>query len=279
MSEDVSLQFLASKVDIRCTDPRVAEALNYLSVKAKQNFPVAHELTYSVAGEGPYDIYEEGDFLDSVESADDVLYVIYGRVHRRILERLVLSRWVVLHGGLATINGSRMLLLGHKGSGKTTLLTRLLFSGHQVEGDEMVLVRNGEVLAFPRSFHFKPGIERHAPELAGQLNGLPKKRMGDDDLLAFDPTLFGFDWAISQGPVRQVVWLNPNHGGTTSVSELKPFAIIQRILESSLGWGEQREHLVAEATRLGAIGGTELALGDPKSAVRALERIAMAEFS
>ena len=143
----------------------------------------------------------------------------------------------------------------------------------------MVLVRNGQVLAFPRSFHFKPGIERHAPELAGRLDGLPKKKMGGEDLTAFDPALFGFDWTITKGPVDLVVWLSPNHGGTTSISELKPFAIIQRILESSLGWGEHRDILVAEAARLGAAGGKELALGDPESAVRALEGMIAGEFA
>ena len=271
MSEGVSFQLLGSKVDILCEDPGVAETLKYIPVKARQDFPITNRLSYSVSGQGPYRIDEKDDFLDSVDSADDVLFVIYGRVHRRILERVVLSGWVVLHGALAAINGCRILLLGDKGSGKTALSARLLFSGHRVEGDEMVLVRNGQVLAFPRSFHFKPGIERHAPELVGRLEGLPKKKMGGDDLIAFDPARFGFDWSINKGPVDVVVWVTPNHGKATSISELKPFAIIQRILGSSLGWGEHRDILVAEATRLGAAGGKELILGDPESAVSTLE--------
>ncbi len=273
MGKHVSFRLLTSEVDIHCDDPRVAEALNYIPVKATQNFPVTNRMNYSVAGEGPYRIAENDDFLDSVETADDVLFIVYGRIHRRILERLVHSRWVVLHGGLATLNGCRMLLLGHKGSGKTTLSTRLLFSGHQVEGDEMVLVRNGQVLALPRAFHLKPGIERHAPELAGRLDELPKKKMGAVDLTAFDPTRFGFEWAIHKAPVDLVIWVSPNHGGATSLTELKPFQLIQRILESSLGWGEQRNILVAEAARLGSGGGKELTLGDPESAVRALEKL------
>jgi hypothetical protein len=258
-------------LDIRCDDPRVTKALNYLPVKARQDFPINNRMTYSVAGKGPYRIDESGDFLDQVETADDVLFVIYGRVHRRILDRYVLSGWVVLHGGLVMINGCRALLLGHKGSGKTTLSTSLLFSGHPVEGDEMILARNGQVLTFPRSFHFKPGIERHVPELAGRLGGLPKKKMGEDDLIAFDPTLFGFDWAITKGPIDKVVWVSPNHGKETSISALAPFAVIQRLLESSLGWGEHRDILVTEAARLGAAGGIELLLGDPKNATNALE--------
>ena len=40
---------------------------------------------------------------------------------------------------------------------------------------------------------------------------------------------------------------------------------------SGLGWGERRENLVAEATRLGGSGGKELILGDPGSAVASLE--------
>jgi hypothetical protein len=95
--------------------------------------------------------------------------------------------------------------------------------------------------------------------------------MGGDDLIAFDPALFGFDWTIAKGPVDLVVWVSPNHGGGTSLGGLEPFSMIQKILESSLGWGEHRDILVAEAARLGAAGGKELTLGNPESAVRALE--------
>ena len=96
MGEGVSFQLLASKVDIRCEDPGVAETLNYIPVQARQDFPIATRLSYSVSGHGPYRIDEQDDFLDSAETADDVLFIIYGRVHRRILERAVLSGWVTM---------------------------------------------------------------------------------------------------------------------------------------------------------------------------------------
>ena len=132
MSDGISFQLLGSKVDIHCEDPSVVETLNYIPVNARQPFPITNRMTYSVSGTGPYRVLENDDFLENVTSADDVLFVIYGRVHRRVLERAVLSGWVVLHGALASINESRTLLIGHKGSGKTTLATRLLFSGHPV---------------------------------------------------------------------------------------------------------------------------------------------------
>ena len=54
-----------------------------------------------------------------------------------------------IHAGCADFGGRRMLVVGRGRAGKTTLMTRLLFEGFAVQGDEMVIVRNGRVLAYP----------------------------------------------------------------------------------------------------------------------------------
>ncbi len=66
-----------------------------------------------------------------------------------------------------------MLLVGPSGAGKSTLVLRLLFDGAAAHGDESALVRDGHVLAVPRPFHLKPGVDAMVPEIAPFLGALP----------------------------------------------------------------------------------------------------------
>jgi hypothetical protein len=266
-----TFQLLSCWVNIQYEDPALHRTFRYLVERARQSFEVRKSLTYEVRGTGPYDILEEGDALDRVLTRADVLHVVYYRVYRRILERFVLAGWITLHAALATINGRRTMILGHKGVGKTTLAARLLFAGHAVEGDEMALVRNGLALALPRAFHLKPDIGRFVPEVAGIVGGLPKVFSGPVEISALEPCECGFDWTIAVAPVDRVVWITPNHGGGTELKPRSSFATIRSIIECSLGWGEAREALVAAASSLGRAGGHELVMGNPHDAVHLLE--------
>ncbi len=268
-----TFQLLSCWVNIRYEDPALQRTFRYLAECARQSFEVRKSLTYEVRGTGPYDILEEGDPLNCVLRRADVLDVVYGRVYRRTLERFVLAGWVALHAALATINGRRTMILGHKGVGKTTLATRLLFAGHAVEGDEMALVRDGLALALPRAFHLKPDIDRFVPEVAGIVGDLPKAFAGPVEISALEPSEYGFDWTIAVAPVDRVVWITPNHGGGTELKPRSSFATIRCIIECSLGWGEAREALVAAASSLGRAGGHELVMGNPHDAVSLLEAI------
>jgi len=270
-SRRTSFQVLASAVQIQYADARLESAFRYLAERARQPFDIRRTLSYEIRGSGPYEIYEEGDLHGEAANAVDVVHVVYGRVYRRVLERYTLTGWVAFHGAVASVGGRRTLILGHKGTGKTTLATRLLFSGHRVEGDEMVLVRSGQVLPLPRAFHLKPGIVRHVPELGGLLPDLPKAYTGDIEISALDPSQAGFDWAISVGPIDRVGWITPNHGKETRLEVRSSFETLRHVLECSLGWGERRDVLVATAAELVAPGGFELFLGDAAEAVALLQ--------
>jgi len=257
-------------VDIRYEDMRLKKKLSYLAVPAKQALPVRKTLTYEVKGASPYTIMEEGDRLDVVKTMSDVLYLIYLRVHRRVLERFIQSGWIILHAALATIDDKRTLFLGDKGAGKTTLATYLIHAHHQVEGDEMVLVRNAQAIPVPRAFHMKPGIENQVPQLAGLVADLPKGLSGDLEFSAFNPSKFGFDWSMKIGPVDRIVLITSNHGGDTTLIKCTSFQLIQEIIQHSLAWGESRNKLLEAASRLGFNGGYILALGSPEDAERLL---------
>jgi len=267
----ITFQLLSCQVEIDHEDPAIADKLDYLVNRARQPIESRQTFRYEVRGTSPYEIREGGDLVGSYGTPDDVLYVIYSRVHRRVLERFVSSGWVVFHGAIARVKNRRLLILGEKASGKSTLAMRLMFAGHQVEGDEWAMERNGEVLAFPRNLHLKPGIEVQIPEMADHLDTLPITYMGDARISALDPSLLGFDWDITVGPVDEVIWLTANHGGETSLERRPPFDAIRKIIESALGWGETPEAVVAAASRLGGAGGIELVLGDAREGARLLE--------
>ena len=269
-TESLQFQLLSCRVEVAFDDPALEATLQYMAETAEQTCAVRKTLRYAVEGSGPYAVFEEGDPLGRWESPGDVLYVIYGRVYRRVLERFMLARWVVLHAALANIKGTRTLLLGDKGAGKTTLSTRLLFDGHDVEGDETVLVRNGLALALPRRFHFKPNIERQVPELADAVADLPKTYAGPTEVSAFDPAVHGFPWKIAVGPIDRVVWITANHGGETALVPQASFPMIQFILKSAIEWGETRDLLVAVATEIAGKGGFELILGNAADAAKLL---------
>ena len=256
---------------IRHEDPGLRQTFEYLVEHAAQAFPIRKTLSYRVHGRGPFEILEEQDRLDTAETRDGVLNIIYTRVHRRVIERFVHSGWVTLHGALATVNGRRTLLLGSKGAGKTTLALRLLYQGHQVEGDEMVFVRRGSAVALPRPFHIKPRTEQQVPEIASLLNGLPRVLNGPNVVTAFDPAKANFAWTIRLGPIDRLVWLVPNHGGVTALTKKLSFEAVHRIVENTFGWGEARSTVVSEASMLGAGGGYELLNGNPWKVVRLLE--------
>ncbi len=277
MSNDhqgISFQILSCRISISYDDPRLRSTLDYIAVEAVQDVTITKTLSYTVAGTGPYEIREENDFLDRVGSADDVLFRIYRRVYRRVLDRYVLAGWVVLHAGAVKVNGSRLAILGDKGAGKTTLMTRLMCAGHQLEGDELLLARGDQLLAVPRRLHLKPDIESNVPQLAGQLDDLPVTRAGDTKIRALDPVLHGFDWQISVGAVDHWIWLSPNHGGNTRLDKMTSFIMMQRMLESYLGWGESRRQVVNCVAGLATKGGFRLLLGNADEAAMQLQTLA-----
>jgi len=267
----VRFQLLGCAVEIGCEDPALAERFRYVTLRAEQPVSPRCTLRYRVVGGGPYQVEQDGDPSDEVETADDAIFVVYRSAYGRAIERVALAGWVVFHGVLARIAGRRHLILGSKGSGKSTLATRLLFSGHSVEGDELALARGDQVLAFPRRFHLKPGIERDVPQLEPFMAGLPT--VGDRDRIrvaGLDPTELGFPWRLECAPVERVVVLTPNHGGRTRLERLPPHAVIERLLQSSFRWGESRHSLLAAASRLGGGGGWRLELGSAEAALAVL---------
>lgn len=267
-------QLLCAGVDIHCDDPSLLPYLKYITVGAEQTVPQQVHMVYCVRGHGPWEVFEDEQLAASAATVMDVQYHLYLRIYRRVLERYVLAGWIGLHGALVNICDRRLLLLGDKGAGKTTLTSKLLFQGHAIEGDEMVLVRGEQVMALPRRLHLKPGISEQVPELAPLLEKLPESWAGEQQLRGLDPTELGLPWVIHSGQVDHIVWLRPNHGGDTSTCPLSSMALLQRLMEAYLGWGESRSQVVSYCAGLASHGGYELVQGRPDMAIAELAALA-----
>ena len=162
----------------------------------------------------------------------------------------------------------------NKGAGKTTLTSALLFAGHEVEGDEMVLLRDTIAMASPRRLHLKNGIENQVPELAPLLAQFPTAYAGTEVLRALDPTELGYKWVIRAGLIDHIIWIRPNHGEETALAPLSSLLILQHLIEGYLGWGESKEQVFRYCAQISRPGGYELALGQPRDAIVQLESLA-----
>jgi hypothetical protein len=226
-------------------------------------FHVDRDETAYVVREDERAFYRDG-------SADRVVIELFRRMHAVIYDEM--SGCPRLHAASGMYEGMPFLAVGPKGAGKSTLMTRLLFEGFTVFGDEMVLGLGDEVIALPRRFHVKSPALALLPEVAAIAGRLPSV-MSDAGyrILAFDPTDAGFPWAIRPARPGAIFFLEPNHGGTTTVAPSPKVAMIQALMTQSTLDGDDSGAWIRSLGTL--VRGAEcftLRVGDLTAAVRVI---------
>jgi len=272
---DVTFRLLPYEIRVTADDEALERTIAYLVNHATQDGVVRRNAAYHVAGNGPYELLQDGDPMGPARTADDVLYLLYQRCYGRLLDHMTLGGWVALHGVLVRVGGGRRIMVGEKGAGKTTLALRLLHDGCPVEGDEIVFVRDGIAVALPRPFHLKPGTARLVPELAPSLDALPSTSTSDGmRIVAFDPALAGFDWHLRVGPVDGVVVLRRNHDGEAHLDELTALDAVRFLVDHAFPATESRPQLLrAAASVAGHVTAHQLEVGPVEDSARALREI------
>lgn len=231
---EISFRLLASGFDIATDSAAVASALAFIIPAAKQDLPLIGTHRYEVRRSGErYEIAEDGVGVDHERCPEFVMHWISRRT-----KRIALETWgdsVMVHGGLGLHRGRRFLLAGARFAGKTTLMARLLYAGAAVEGDEMVLLRDGAATAFPRPFHMREDSLALLPELADRMADTPylvDER--DRRIYGFDPAKAGFDWRIRSGPLDSIFFLEQNHGGQTRLVPMPKVEMVQQLMQQCL---------------------------------------------
>ena len=144
------------------------------------------------------------------------------------------GRYPLLRAASVLRGGIRGLLIGGWGSGKTGLVLRLMMEGFSVEGDELVMVREKSVLAVPATLRIRQSELRSAGPLANAIVASPSSEdWHGRHTYAVEPCAMAPDgtapaagvapaktapaktWHIDAGPAKLLIFLEPNHGGTS----------------------------------------------------------------
>lgn len=229
-----SFQLLACAFRFETDDAEVADALEFLTPHATQDYPVSTSYRYEIRlRDDRYEIAENGVDLDYERCPEFVMRSLYRRINRLAMDAVAGA--TIIHSGSGRHRGQRFLVVGARLSGKSTVMARLLFEGVEAQGDEMALLSDGMTTPFPRRFHVREASLAYLPELEAMLTTLPYLT-GEQDrrLFAFDPAKAGFDWRIDTGPVGVVFFLEQNHGGQTRLVPCSKVNMVQHVMTQCL---------------------------------------------
>ena len=231
-----SVHLLACEFHVTADTERVLRWLDAVLPSAVQDHPVSRRHRLDVREDaGGYRVREDGEDRGVHASPEDAAALVERRLHE--LAFAAFAGCTKIHAGCATWDGRRFLVVGHGRAGKTTLMTRLLVDGFPVEGDEMVLVRDGQVTAYPRRFGIRRRTLRLVPQvgaLAPELATVPPPDEPDGyHVLALDPSQLGLRWRIRTGPVDILLLLEGRHAGPTQARSCPDQLMVQSVMAQS----------------------------------------------
>ena len=271
-----SMQLLGCEFSVVSDCDELVAALDDMLPRAWQRFPVSRRhLLEAWRREDGYDLSEDGRALAKRVAPRSAADFLVERMHQTAVG--VLDEYTKIHAGCATWRGKRFVAIGPARSGKTTLMTRLLYEGFDVHCDDLVLLRRGDVLPYPKLFR----VRRNALHLLPQLSPSVRERASGRDHLPLDPVRLGFAWRVEPAPPTVVFFLERNHSGATKREVCPRIAMAERIMSHSNGpaggareWLEDVRRLVESATPFVlTVGDLDMAVGAIKAALSEAEAI------
>jgi hypothetical protein len=264
-----SCHLLACQFEILADCEQVMQELSRLLNCARQEYPPSRHYRYRVTRcDERYSIREDGGAMEVLPDVGQTATRLAQRMHDLALAAL--PDYTRVHAGCADWQGKRALVIGAQGSGKTTLMMRLLCEGFTVHADEMVLVRAGEAVPFPRRFRIKASTWELVPQLGTQ--GCRPATGEREPIGLFDPSEIGLEWCITPGRVDAMFFIDPNHGGATSISRCPKYLMARQVMAQSrppgAGGREWIHHMCATVANADCF---SLTLGDLDTAVSSVQ--------
>ena len=220
-----SVRLLACEVEVDLDSAPLARWLDARLPDADQDFPISvrSRLTVREAGD-EYEIRIDDGAPQRVAGLGDAGETVLAHLNRRALRAL--GGFTKVHAGCGRWHGRRFLVVGPRRAGKSTLMASLLCEGAEVEGDELVVMQEGQATAYPRRFGIRAGSVALVPRLAA---ARPESGGG----FYLSPSALGHPWRIAPGPVDAVFFLEPNHGRPTRVEPCPRYLMVQRVMAQS----------------------------------------------
>jgi hypothetical protein len=224
------IRLLSCEFEIRTNSREIIDRLSWITPRAEQHVPVVEHCTVTVDWTGDeFRIDIDGVNEDFELSVTSALETLYQGLHRRAVAAL--PDHIRITAAIGMHAGSALLLIGPGRAGKTTLALSLMLEGIEITGDQLVLLRDGEVLAFPRKFY--PREEslsrlhrlRLFDKFAECINNPQQYRV-----VALDPLEFGKPWRITPTPVSTILYIEPNFGGTSTLRRSGKIDMVRRVL-------------------------------------------------
>jgi len=210
--------------------------------EAEQDYPVTKKSVYDLnVGDGVCEILRNGEVLHTSDDLYKTIFNLQWLMHKEALGGI--TDRIRIHAGCGEWEGKRFIIVGDKGAGKTTLMITLLLAGFRVVGDELVLVKEGKALPFPRRFNIKQESTRLLTQMTELLETLPyNMTYYNHKMYSLSPQDLGREWKIDEGEVRAVFYLVPNHGGETRIEECPKFLMVNRVMPMSF-LSENDDHM------------------------------------
>jgi len=210
---------------VRVDSAPLARWLDARLPDADQDFPVSVRSRVAIREIGDdYEIQVDDAAPHRVAGLDNAGETVLALLNRGALGAL--RGFTKIHAGCGRWHGRRFLLVGPRYAGKSTLAAGLLCCGAEIEGDELVVIRDGQATAYPRRLGIRAGALALVP-------GLAAVRPAAGDGFYLSPSALGLPWRIATGPVDAVFFLEPNHGGPTRVEACPRYLMVQRVMAES----------------------------------------------
>lgn len=265
-----SVQLLACEFSIASDCALVVSALDGFVQHATQHVAPSRSYTFEARRTGEsYRLRADGNDMPPAPDAQSAAEALFWRMHDLALEAM--ADHTKLHAGCATIGGRRLLVVGPATAGKSTFMTRLLYDGHAVHCDDMVLLRGAEVVPFPRRFRIRPAAVPLLPQVAAIADRLPRDR----ECLALDPAEEGFAWHITRAAVDVLVYLDGGDRSRVTMDPCPKHVMATHLMaQSNLPAGGRRTWVRDICGLLDRADAYVLFSGDLNNMVAALARVA-----
>jgi hypothetical protein len=242
-----TLRILGTEFSIATNQPELIERLPYIAQRADQTaLELRRHCAIRVMWEGEAYCISGGGLPDAFErSLPGAFNTLFARLHECAMAGM--DDHIRIHAASGIGSRGMFLLVGEKFSGKTTLAMHLLLAGHDIVGDEMVLLNNGVGVTFPRRFYVRSPALDLLPGLAETTQRAPFVNADiQGRLLAIDPLALGRPWRIRPAPLRTVIFIEPNHGGASVRTACSKIEMIRRVMTQSSPPNSKRRDWVAD---------------------------------